>query len=358
MRSEEIGDPTQALAESKPQSLVQAVAGALQRLVPGGSRVVIAVSGGPDSMALLLAWGMLQGIRRDQLLVAHFDHHLRPQSAADAEFVRSFAEQHGLPFCLGAAERSLAAVPNRSTETAARDARYAFLEEAARETGAQFVATGHNADDQVETVLHAVVRGTGLAGLAGMKEERTLAPGVQLVRPLLQVRRQTVEEFLAANDQSARLDQSNDDCRFTRNRIRHELLPLLRASFNPRVDDAVLRLAGIAAGWQPVLAAAADKLLDEAIIAIDKDHVELRASQMQAAPRVLAAEAFRRLLERQGWPRGRVGRAALNRLVDMVHADGPPRLELPAGLTAMRSGQPAAQLSLYRQPDQAPAQKT
>jgi tRNA(Ile)-lysidine synthase len=216
-----------------------------------GKVVVLAVSGGPDSVALM------RGIERlnaacdppARLIVAHFHHGWRRGSAdEDAQFVRELAEQFHLPYREG---RGTAPTPDAGhhgmgPEAIARQQRYRFLLEIAHHTGARFVATGHSADDQVETVLHRLVRGTGLRGLRGIPRSRLLSPDVALIRPLLDCPRSVIESYLAELGQGACHDPTNDSARYTRNRLRHELLPLLRQHYNPLIDEALLRLAAIA----------------------------------------------------------------------------------------------------------------
>src|SRR5262249_20572855 len=145
----------------------------------------------------------------------------------------------------------------------------------AEQVGARYVATGHTADDQVETVLHHILRGTGIDGLAGIRRTRAISPSVALVRPLLWARRSDVLSYLQALGQEFRIDRSNEDVRFTRNRIRNELLPELRQNFNQNVDDALLRLASQAAEAQQVISEAAGALM-ERCVELDDDSVRIR----------------------------------------------------------------------------------
>jgi tRNA(Ile)-lysidine synthase len=184
---------------------------------------VLAVSGGPDSMALLHGAARLiqTDARRWHLTVAHLDHALRPESADDAGFVAEAAESLGLRFeGLRTDVAALARAEGRSIEEAAREARYRFLEGAAPE-GA-LIATAHSADDDAETVLLNLLRGSGLRGTRGIPARRG-----RIVRPLLGQRRNMLRELLDAAGMSYRLDPSNEDPAFLRNRVRHEVLPLL-----------------------------------------------------------------------------------------------------------------------------------
>ncbi len=220
-------------------------------LVRPGDTVVVAVSGGPDSMALLHALWELAARLEIRLEVATIDHGMRPEARAEGELVRARAlalelPWHGLHVDVAAARRGRA-----SLQDAARRVRLAALEELAARRGAARVALGHQADDQAETVLFRVVRGTGLAGLAGIPYAR--AP---FIRPLLDVTRAEVGRYLKRRSIPFVDDPSNADPRFARARIRHCLLPLL-AEENPRVREALVALAAAA---RTVGAAPADAL--------------------------------------------------------------------------------------------------
>ena len=212
-----------------------------------GRRWVVAVSGGSDSVGLLRALVLVRDQEqvvgeRLELSVAHLDHGLRGQeSEADGAFVAELADQLDLPFDLGHWS------PKRThhVESDARAARYAWLAEVAQRRNAQAVAVAHTRDDQAETVLHRILRGTGPNGLAGMSLRRPLGTGIGLVRPLLKVRRADLSEFVQSLGQVFRVDASNLDLRHTRNRIRRDLLPKLAQDYNPEVVEALARLADL-----------------------------------------------------------------------------------------------------------------
>lgn len=217
--------------------------------------VVVGVSGGADSLCLMYALAELGY----PLVVAHFDHRLREQSGEDAGLVQTLAGRLGLPFVLGSTDvAAMARTKHLSVEEAARKARYAFLFEQARQVGAQAVAVGHTADDQVETVLMHLLRGAGISGLKGMTF-RGLLPewdaSIPLVRPLLNLRHEDALGCCEERGVVAVEDASNNDKSFFRNRLRHELLPLLE-SYNPQVRDSLLRMARGMAGDHEVLEAA------------------------------------------------------------------------------------------------------
>ncbi len=225
------------------------------RLAARGDRVLVALSGGPDSVALLHALWVLSGELGITVCAAHLDHRLRGRaSAADAAFARSLARRLGVRFLSGAADVRLAAARGkRSLETAAREARQLFLARAARRLACGAIATGHTRDDQAETVLMRLLRGTGLSGLAGIPRCNG-----QYIRPLLGVRREQVLAYLAERRLPHRLDRSNLDTAITRNRIRHRLLPQL-AGYNPRIVETLARLADTSAEDLAVLREAADR---------------------------------------------------------------------------------------------------
>jgi tRNA(Ile)-lysidine synthase len=205
-------------------------------MLAAGQRGLVAVSGGADSLALLLALHDLGA----SLAVAHLDHGLREASAADAAFVRTTAAQLGLECVVE--RRDVTAYRRErklSLEAAAREVRYTFLRETAAKLGAGAIFLGHTADDQVETLLLRLIRGAGAAGLRGMQASEGL-----LCRPLLAVWREDVEAYLRQKGVEWREDASNLDPRFLRNRVRHELLPLL-ATMNPGIKPVLLREAVI-----------------------------------------------------------------------------------------------------------------
>ena len=205
----------------------------------GQGRGVVAVSGGADSVALLRA---LVESGPGDIVVAHLNHQLRSdESDADTNFVQSLYPS--LPHRVESIDVvSMADSAGDNLEAAARRIRYDFLTRIARETQAEWVATAHTLDDQAETILHRLIRGSGLRGLRGIAAKRELSPGILLLRPMLTVSRVEVIEFLQGRDQPWREDRTNLDRRFTRNRIRHELLPLLR-QFNPAIAETLTRTA-------------------------------------------------------------------------------------------------------------------
>jgi tRNA(Ile)-lysidine synthase len=225
-----------------PQQVEEAIRA--RKLFRDGQKILVAVSGGLDSMALLALLHRLAPAHRWRLTVAHFNHQLRGKAGdADEQLVRQQAGALGWPVAIGrGAVRTLARRRGWSVEMAARQLRQAFLVRAARQRGIGVVATAHHADDQVELFFLRVLRGAGSAGLAGMKWAGSPSdPGITFVRPLLGQSKSDLAEFARAEGVRFSEDASNASLDILRNRVRHELLPLLRAKYQPALARCVLR---------------------------------------------------------------------------------------------------------------------
>ena len=229
--------------------MLSKIQSALTSLLAPGESLLAGVSGGADSVALLDV--LVEGGWRPH--VCHLNHKLRgADSDADAEFVGELAGKYGLLCTIGSIFGHVGGVfnPGRSrlqtapTEETLRQARFEFFESVAQRTGIKTLALAHTADDQVETFLLRLLRGAGVPGLVGIWPERRIG-SLRVVRPLLRVTRDEVLEYLKARGLSWREDASNTDTRFTRNRIRHQLLPLLEREFNPAIREVLLRTAEI-----------------------------------------------------------------------------------------------------------------
>lgn len=276
-----------------------------QDLLHDGDRLVIGVSGGPDSLCLLDVLYSLAGSHGLVLCVAHFNHGLRPEAEADVSFVRAEAARRGLD-CLSetADVRAAAAASRQSLETEARALRYAFLARVARQKGASLVAVAHSADDQAETVLMHLLRGAGLRGLRGMLPKRAIGQAVVLIRPLLAITRAEILDYCAENKLTPLMDSSNADTRFARNRVRHALLPTLEA-YNPNLRARLARTAAVAAGDYEIWLAAVQRLWAETAL-VELDHPERVAfdrarwlALSAAQQRALLRTAAERLMEAQ-----------------------------------------------------------
>src|SRR5438093_3130110 len=217
-------------------------------MLAGGETVLVGVSGGADSVALLHLLIALAPAWRLRLHVLHVDHQLRRDSASDADFVRALGTRLGVPVDVA----TVTVDRRESPEAAARAARHAALDTWAARVGAQRIALGHTADDQAETVLMRLLQGAGVRGLAGIPPVRG-----RIIRPLIEARRTALEAELRRAELSWVEDPTNRDPKFLRNRIRHELLPLLADSYNPEVSTALARVATLARGTVAALDRAA-----------------------------------------------------------------------------------------------------
>ena len=272
-----------------------AVAG---RLIVPGDRVLAALSGGPDSVALV---ALLMKLREEmplEIRLAHFNHRLRNEAGEDERFVRDFARRCVLPLAVESADvRSLASRKKLNLEEAGRDLRYGFLRRAAAAAGATKIATGHTMTDQAETVVMRLLRGTGLAGLGGIAPVVAGAP-CPIVRPLLAVSGPDLRAWLDAQGIPFCEDASNRDVRFLRNRIRAELLPELARHYEPQAVAHLARLAGIVREDDELLHGFVRELADEFILRQGRDiGLDLKTLPLllPALARRVAREFFREI---------------------------------------------------------------
>ncbi|HUF24444.1 MAG TPA: tRNA lysidine(34) synthetase TilS [Vicinamibacterales bacterium] len=299
-------------------------------LIPPGTRVLAAVSGGADSVALALTLARLApGHGFALAAIAHLHHGLRgPEADEDQRFVEALAARLGVP-CLTAREdvAARAAEAGESIETAARRLRYAFLDAAASEARADRIATGHTADDQAETVVMRLMRGAGLHGLSAIRPRNG-----RVIRPLIEARRSAIEAFLRESGERWRDDASNADIAVARNRVRHEALPALKAIAGDGVVDALARTASLIQDDADEL----DRLAAELSAAAVLPDGALDMAVLAAASPALARRVIRAALEQ----------AADGRFLSLEHVEAvrslmkqgvARRIQLP-GIVASREG--------------------
>ncbi len=270
-----------------------------------GTRILMAVSGGADSIALLTALHHLA--RRPELLhVGHFNHHWRgPESDADADFVAKTCRDLGIDCKIGHAATG-GDFPR--TEESARKQRYAFLTRLAYQVGARYVVTAHTADDRIETMLHNLCRGTGLAGMCTPESRSELDAELILVRPMLSISREQVLSYLGYRQQAFRLDASNADTAFTRNYIRHRIWPLLRERFGPSLDQHWLDFSDIVGQSRQAIAHYAQQLIHEYAAVGDRNEkgrsssLRMSVQKLRAVPWPVTQAALELEWRRLGWP--------------------------------------------------------
>lgn len=293
-------------------------------MLPRGELVLCALSGGADSIYLLA--NLLE--HREELgyslAAAHFDHNLRPTSRRDAQFAADWCAAHGVPFYLGSGDVAAeAAARGAGIEETAREMRYAFLEETAQKLGAAVIATAHNADDNAETLLMNLVRGSGLEGLCGIPPRRG-----NIVRPLLTTTRAEIEAWLTERGIDHVEDESNTDERYTRNFLRAQVMPLLR-QVNPKAAEHMTAAAARLKRDNDVLNANAARVAAEAHKAEDGWVISVKAFDFVPDP--IALRAVRQLLVRVGGEQ--VSSAHLTAVVKLLRGNDPSAmLHLPNAL--------------------------
>jgi tRNA(Ile)-lysidine synthase len=289
-------------------------------MLKGGERVIVAVSGGPDSLALLYVLRDLSEVWGLTLHVAHFDHRLRPGSAADAAFVGRVARRLGLPITTGSASPELPSA-GHSPEEAARERRLFFLETVADAVAADRIATGHTLDDQAETVLMRLLLGAGPRGLGGIPPVRG-----SYIRPLIDRRRAETEAYCRSRRLRPRRDPTNDDPALLRNAIRSEVLPFLTARVNARLPDALARAADVLREEDAVL----DELAAASLEPSRQDReIRLPLDALNGLPLALRRRVLRHAVEQP------VGFTHVEQLIELAaKGRSGDALDLPQGLNA------------------------
>jgi len=307
-------------------------------LFSADDRLVVAVSGGADSVCLLhilMRWRKELGV---ELHVAHLNHQLRgAESDSDAGYVSDLVSRLDVPATIE--RRDVAAYRDQkgiSLEEAAREVRYSFLAEVASVIGTSKVVVGHTRDDHIETILMHLLRGAGTAGLCGLQPRSVLPYGessgqLEVARPLLELTRQETLDYCQRYNLAPRSDSSNVSPSFLRNRVRLELLPVLR-SYNPGIDKALLRLADIAGDDVSFIAKKAS-LLWKKLASEEDDIIYLDMSQMVASPRAMQRQIFRRAIKQLRGNLKDVEADHIEAMMDFLSKPAGKKLCLPDGLT-------------------------
>ena len=320
------------------EAIVPGVEFFLQRIafIHPGDRVLAAVSGGIDSIALLDVLCALRSGLGYEVIVAHLDHGLRVDSAADAEFVASVASARGLAVHsrrVDVGEHARKA--GLSVEAAGRELRYQFLDEVRRATDSRYFATGHHASDQAETVLMRMLRGSGTRGLAAMEPIRD---GRHL-RPLLEFERGTVEAYAAARNLEYREDVTNTDTRFLRNRIRHQLLPHLESDYNPKLTSVLTHTARVLRDDDDALDRESQTALETVVCVNTPGKIILAVTPLLRYHIAVQRRVLRRLLAQAASVEAEVGFDVVERLIELASAGAGGVIQLGGDRRAQRTAQ-------------------
>lgn len=296
----------------------------------GAVKVLCAVSGGLDSMCLLhllSTWGRERSM---EVTAAHFNHRLRgAASDEDEHFVRDWCAAGGIPFVRGEGDvRALAAEQGLTLEEAAREARYAFLDRQQRELGCAFVLTAHHADDNAETMLLNLLRGTGLRGLAGIPERRG-----SIIRPFLQITREELAAYAAKNGVPHREDATNQLDDVSRNVLRHKVLPVLR-ELNPRAVENMARTAELLAEDEAALSAEADAFL--AKCRLENSRATISVNDCLRVKQAVLGRGILAMMAHVCGRRKDLSYIHVQAVCDLAHGGAGREISLPYGMTAVR----------------------
>jgi tRNA(Ile)-lysidine synthase len=267
-----------------------------RHLFERNQRLLVAVSGGQDSLCLIKLLLDLQSKWGWDLGIAHCDHRWRSDSQANAHHVENLAKTWGISFYLETANEPI------NSEAAARDWRYEALSAIAKANNYQYIVTGHTASDRAETLLYNLIRGSGADGLQALTWQRPLTTGIMLVRPLLEITRTQTQQFCQDFQLPIWEDSTNQDLKYARNRIRQETLPYLQENFNPQVESALAQTAELLQAEVEYLEKAAQQLREEAMIwgiGYEENFVPLKLNRrvLQKAPLALQRRVMRQVLQ-------------------------------------------------------------
>ncbi len=294
-------------------------------MLKSGRTVLVGVSGGPDSVVLLHVLHRLAEELRLCLGIAHFHHNIRGRDAdVDASFVNKLSQKLNIPFYYKKNTENQTRKTKRSPEERLRDARYAFLQNTARDHNFDAIAVGHHADDNAEQILLNLLRGSGPLGISGISPVRE-----NIIRPLIRVTRDEIFSYLEGYRLDYRMDPTNTDERFLRNRVRHELIPVLKARYNPNLTDTLCRLGSVIHADNDWLDQLVESIWSRVSIHEEPGRIVLSVSELSRQH----PAARRRLIRRAVWRLKRnlrkIRYAHVDAVMDLIQAPHPGRLDLP-----------------------------
>ena len=319
------------------QAVIQAVNGNFPISSWFEFKTVLAVSGGSDSVAMFRAFEIISRERpsaRDQLIVGHIHHSTRPQCDEEEAFVRDMAEKAGVSLEVRRRNSS-----KSSSEETLRDDRYRLLQEIAEKNSARFIVTAHHQSDQVETVLFRLFRGTGLDGLRGIPSRRRITTDLTLVRPMLDLNKSTILKFLEEIQSPWCEDSSNENLDFSRNYIRHQILPVIAKRFGGqqddirKIEDRITRLSEQANESQQFIESLVEPLIEK-YVTINKQQLMIQKQPLHGVHRVLLKQLVRQAWASMGWSQQKMTAKKWEQLVDFFTElpDEFQRLNLPNGV--------------------------
>ncbi|MCS6809056.1 MAG: tRNA lysidine(34) synthetase TilS [Bacteroidota bacterium] len=305
--------------------------------LPHTATIIVAVSGGVDSIALLDMLICIAEHRELSIIAAHFNHGLRGQeSDHDAAFVRETCRRYGIPCYIAYADvKRFAEVQNMSLEQAGRELRYRFLEFTAYKHQANAVCTAHTLNDSVETVLMNMLRGSGLAGLAGISTQRAFGKHTTLLRPCVGMQKAELHHYALVRGLSWREDSSNTDITFRRNKIRHHLLPLLEREYSPNIVTILHRTSQILAGADEIIRDTVERILPSLLVQEDtQPYIGFNVSILRTCKRFLQSECIRRAVQRRFGLM--LGFDAIEKVLRLVDTDVGTKCDITRGFIAVR----------------------
>ncbi len=257
-------------------------------LIKDGEKIVVGVSGGPDSICLINILNEIKkdGIKKIELVVCHINHMIREEALDDEKFVEDYCEKNNIQFFVRHAKvEEIAKIEKIGTEEAGRKIRYEFFEEILEKTNANKIATAHTKNDNAETVLMNIIRGSGLSGIKGITPIREDL----YIKPLIESTREEIEEYCEQNKLNPRHDKTNDENIYTRNKVRNILIPLIEKEFNPNIIETIDRLSDLASKENEYLEEQTKLAFEKSIIKNEKDEIILNLRMFNKENKVIKA---------------------------------------------------------------------
>ena len=261
-------------------------------MIENGEKVVLAVSGGPDSICML---DILNDIKNDvtidinfEIVVAHVNHMIRKEAEEDEKYVKKYCEEKQIEFYSKSIDVQKMANNNKiGVEEAGRNARYDFFDEILERTNAQKIAIAHNKNDNVETVLMHIIRGSGINGLKGIEPERG-----KYIRPIIECERNEIEEYCTQKNLQPRIDKTNFENEYTRNKVRNLLIPYIQKEFNPNLIKTIDRLSNLVAEEEKYMDKQVEKAYKEMLISESENEIQLRLKTFNIQEKVIKSRVI------------------------------------------------------------------